>query len=158
MNVGKIFGFNGKTKSNIVNKFVLSKDLTTVKSFTDHLGHKYELRGGKTNDNMNRQVYELYRKLRWEDNWVRVAAKSETPIRDGKKLIEREHFNPKDGKITESSAVTPDLILVTGDTLDMSSPMNIKQPTMPEQIKLNVFGKNLTPMAKRVLNFILAKR
>ena len=49
-------------------------------------------------------------------------------------------------------------MIVKGDTLDMSSFMNINPPTMPEQIKLNVFGKDLTPMAKRVLNFIVKNR
>ena len=160
MNIRKILGFSEKPKSSIVNKFVSSDDLITVESFTNHLGHKYELRGGKTDDDMKRQIYELYRKRCWEgkDSWERIAAKSETPIRDGKKLIMREHFNPKNGKIIESSMVTPDLILVTGDTLDMSSSMNIKPPTMPEQIKLNVFSKDLTPMAKRVLKFIVKNR
>lgn len=160
MNIGKILGFSSKPKSNIVNKYISSNDLTTVKSFTNHLGHKYELRGGKTNDSMKRQIYELYRKRSWEgeSSWERIAAKSETPIREREKLIEREHFNPKNGRITESSTVTKDLMIVKGDALDMSSFMNINPPTMPEQIKLNVFGKDLTPMAKRVLNFIVKNR
>ncbi len=160
MNIGKILGFGSKPKSNIVNKFVPSENLTTVKSFTNHLGHKYELRGGKTNDSMNCQIYELYRKRCWdgEDKWERIAAKSETPIRENGNLIEREHFNPKNGRITERSTVTRDLMIVNGDTIDMSSFMVTKPPTMPEQIKLNVFGKDLTPMAKRVLNFIVKNR
>lgn len=151
-----------------INTIVPSKELKTLKTFTDKFGHKYELRGKeqflskdyKRGHSGIHNVYELYRNKQTDgkDVWQRVAAKDEMYNSDNKKriMINREKFSLKTGKLTERSTVTDNSLFVHGDVLKMDESIcdYPYSPTMPSKIEINLKGKDLTPMSKRILNII----
>lgn len=127
-----------------------------------------------TKNNASEQNYlNLYKKVRKGDSDTfelvgkKYSSDQKAFGKDFYKKVIKESYDPATKRLTEHSQIEETLkpvysktIEVQGDVINMSSPIKksvLYPETLPNNVELNLQGKKLTPMAKRVLN-ILAKK
>ena len=138
----------------------------TIKTFKTSNGTELVLKGvqeeyGVFRDNNVHNVYKLYKKSHIDglDYWILLRAKDEQHALKGQnnhKIIKEAYDDTK--RITERVEISKygDVFSMSGEAAWNSNILDLLNPEdIPDNIVLKLKNKRLTPVARRILKYIL---